>query len=274
MKSKIRIRFSLPFLLCLLPGILAGNGGEMLALTAAVLFHELCHCFTARQLGFVPEQIVLYPFGGSSSIPAAEGTAAEVIVSLAGPLGSLLAFYLCGMLPFSWCKAFASYCEILVAVNLLPLFPLDGGRVLRCFLQKIWPRKGKWISRVLSVALSALWLVFCVAEVITAGRSATLVMAGFLLYANLAERDPYPAFLKRPARIRRAERVQWIKASQNEKMRHVAQRCVGDVYYMILVTDENGVCLKNISERELYENLLISPDGTVGQVIRSSPIHQ
>ncbi|RJQ54136.1 MAG: CBS domain-containing protein [Actinobacteria bacterium] len=125
-------------------GLIAG-----LLLFASVLLHELTHSYVARRNGLPVNSIVLFIFGGASQLteePKEPGV--EFRMAIAGPLMSFflaavfLAATVAGQLlnfgPFFF--GITSYLWIinliLAVFNLVPGFPLDGGRVLRSILWK------------------------------------------------------------------------------------------------------------------------------------------
>jgi len=146
---------------------------------SSVLLHELSHSIVARRLGLPVKDITLFIFGGVSSL-GAEPTDAkqEFKVAIVGPLTSIALGIIAGIIaligllndlddtvPF----AIAEYLFIInIAVgifNMLPGFPLDGGRVLRAAL---WGRSGnmlratRWASQagtVISFGLIAIGVV-------------------------------------------------------------------------------------------------------------------
>jgi Zn-dependent protease len=114
-------------------------------LFVTVLIHELAHSFTARANGLPVHTITLFIFGGVSNLTQEPQTAQiELLVAIAGPLASLVLagiFYLLhaalGSAP-SQVTAILGYLAsvnlILALFNLIPGFPLDGGRVLRALI--------------------------------------------------------------------------------------------------------------------------------------------
>lgn len=109
------------------------------ALFASVVLHELGHALTGRRFGVSTAHITLYPFGG---IAAMQGNMpspkAELLVALAGPLVNFVlaafgvgAALTTGAAPIWW---FALMNLTMGVFNLLPAFPMDGGRVLRAAL--------------------------------------------------------------------------------------------------------------------------------------------
>jgi tetratricopeptide (TPR) repeat protein len=125
------------------------NAAEYLTLFAIVLLHELGHAFACRRVGGRVERIVLWPLGGVAYVnpPARPG---PVLWSIAaGPLVNVLLLPATGALYFlardadlirTWPDAqhfLAAVATInvgLLAFNLLPLYPLDGGKILYALL--------------------------------------------------------------------------------------------------------------------------------------------
>lgn len=117
-------------------------------LFVSVLLHELAHSFMAKARGLPVNGITLFIFGGVSSIPAdAEEAGDEFAIAIVGPATSLVlagAFWLLGGVlaggarepgPLLALVDYLTVINIALAVfNLVPGFPLDGGRVLRAFL--------------------------------------------------------------------------------------------------------------------------------------------
>jgi len=107
-----------------------------------VLIHELAHSTVAIKRGIPVQSITLFIFGGVSNLRADAGRAMdEFLIALVGPLTSIvlggIAWLILQILPdgLGSLRALVTYLAItnviLGAFNLLPGFPLDGGRVLR-----------------------------------------------------------------------------------------------------------------------------------------------
>ena len=122
-----------------------------LGLFLSVFGHELSHALMGRTEGIEIEEIVLHPFGGLARLRTQpESPGAEFRIAVAGPAASfifsLIAFggmVLASTFAFKLGIAFFFFVgagNLLLAVfNLLPGYPLDGGRVLRAI---IWKRSG------------------------------------------------------------------------------------------------------------------------------------
>ncbi|WP_299832177.1 site-2 protease family protein [uncultured Roseobacter sp.] len=124
----------------------------MLCFFVSLLLHELAHSVVARRLGVPIKGITLFLFGGVAELEAEPRSArVEFWVALAGPVMSLalaLGFWslarlsdlVAAAVPVSMVLGYLALINLILALfNLVPAFPLDGGRVLRAYL---WHRKG------------------------------------------------------------------------------------------------------------------------------------
>ena len=116
-------------------------------LFASVLLHELGHSVVALRYKIPVRSITLFLFGGIAQIGAEPPSAiAEFFIAIAGPLVSLalaVFFYaaqplIAGMEPLLGLAKYLAYINMaLVLFNLIPGYPLDGGRVLRAIVWAI-----------------------------------------------------------------------------------------------------------------------------------------
>lgn len=145
-----------------------------------VLLHELGHSLVARRFGLRVVDITLWPLGGMarmSSIP--ESTRIEGLIAIAGPavnfllagLGLLLAIAtrvlergsggdeIVAGTSARLFEGFVVLNLMMGAFNLLPAFPMDGGRLLRAWLG----RKGNWLRATETAVRVGRWLAFALA---------------------------------------------------------------------------------------------------------------
>lgn len=118
-----------------------------LGLFASIVFHELCHSLVARRFNLPMKGITLFVFGGVAEMTEEPPSAkAEFFMAIAGPLASIvlgilflgltsLGRFLAWNRPFVMVINYLGSLNIILALfNLIPAFPLDGGRVLRSIL--------------------------------------------------------------------------------------------------------------------------------------------
>jgi Zn-dependent protease/predicted transcriptional regulator len=128
----------------------------------SIVVHELAHSIVARRHGVVMRGITLFIFGGVAEMADEPPNArAELRVALAGPLTSTMIALIClGLSQLGNALGWPTAIEgvffylglingVLVLFNLIPAFPLDGGRVLRSVLWS-WKKNLTWATFVTS----------------------------------------------------------------------------------------------------------------------------
>jgi len=125
------------------------NVVEYLALFAIVLMHEFGHALACHQVGGNANRIVLWPLGGVAYVDPPARPGATLWSIAAGPLvnvGLLPVFYVLGHASraLGWAQTMPNFHALLRAVwwintrllvfNILPIYPLDGGQILRALL--------------------------------------------------------------------------------------------------------------------------------------------
>lgn len=166
---------------------MAFGAGLVLLLFACIVLHEFGHALAAKWYGIPVKEIVLLPIGGVAFLGrAVREPLQELVIAAAGPLVNVL--LLAGLLPALWLMdqplgvtsgltgneaagpsltyalAWLARANVgLVLFNLIPAFPLDGGRMLRGVLGLLtdWTRATTWATatgRYLAVAMGV-WAV-------------------------------------------------------------------------------------------------------------------
>jgi len=133
-----------------------------LGLFVSIVFHEFCHSLVARQFDLPIKGITLFIFGGVAEMSKEpENAKSEFFMAIAGPVSSVLIAgiffltYTAGKTvnwpePVNGVLVYLGWLNIILAgFNMVPAFPLDGGRVLRSIL---WYAKGdlRWATRISS----------------------------------------------------------------------------------------------------------------------------
>lgn len=196
-----------------------------IGLFASIVLHEMCHALVARRHNLQISGITLFIFGGVAEMedePTTPG--AEFQVAVAGPLCSIGVALLSMILLFTGQQVFwpapvlaifhylAWINFVLVLFNLVPAFPLDGGRVLRSALWKYFnditraTRISSWIGAGFGMVLIALGFLEILGGSLIAGlwwiligffiRQAANASFQQLLIRNVLEGVPVEQFLR------------------------------------------------------------------------------
>jgi len=130
----------------------------------SIVFHELAHSLVARRYGIMIRGITLFIFGGVAEMETEPKNArGEFMMAIAGPLSSLFLGVVFALLSSAGQQlnapaalygilSYLAFFNIIIAVfNMVPAFPLDGGRVLRAAL---WHKSGdiRWATQIASNA--------------------------------------------------------------------------------------------------------------------------
>ncbi|MET3507151.1 M50 family metallopeptidase [Halalkalibacter oceani] len=190
----IKVKINPLFWLVLGIGVATGYFREVLMVFLIVFIHELGHAFAAIAFKWRIYKIELLPFGGVAEVdhggnrPIYE----EAIVVIAGPLQHLwmmLASFACIGLPF-WSAAdhqlFVWHNLMILGFNLIPILPLDGGRLLHLWLTAVLPYQ-KALLRARQLSIGALVLLVLLSAVYFPFHLNLWVVISFLLLANYFE---------------------------------------------------------------------------------------
>ena len=120
------------FLFFLLIIIITGNFNYFIPYFLLLFIHELGHAITGIILGFKLEKIVFYPLGGITifNLPLNTLIIKELFILIMGPIMQIFGYLILkNYYPF-----ITTYHYTLLIFNLLPIYPLDGGRILNLLL--------------------------------------------------------------------------------------------------------------------------------------------
>ena len=170
----------------------AWNVAEYLALFAIVTLHEFGHALACRQVGGRADTIVLWPLGGVAYVDPPQRPGATLWSLAAGPLvnvvlvpvlaGALIAARTAGVAhaapDAAACLRAVAYINLgLLLFNLLPVYPLDGGQILRSLL---WFVLGRARSLTVATSIGFLGVLALVALAVAAGSPWFGILAVFV----------------------------------------------------------------------------------------------
>lgn len=174
----------------------------VLTLFACVIAHEAAHALTARRFGIRTREIELFVFGGVSKLEGSPKTPAQAAqISFAGPLASVALAIVFGFasaiggLSGAAQSALAYLCiinAVLALFNLLPAYPMDGGRLFHALIWS-FTRERERATRIAAAASAMVGLSIAGAGLLLIARGSLLsgmwiaVMAWFIMRSAQAE---------------------------------------------------------------------------------------
>lgn len=180
-----------------LAAAMLGAGSEAAALTIALTFHEAAHLMAAHALGVSIVSLRLTPFGGAMAMENPYGLSPLrlTIVSAAGPAANALLLLTAGalahwqMLSPGFALPLMQTNLLLLAFNLLPALPLDGGRIFYALLSVKLRRERALETGILSGrAVAIMLLLACVAFAVRWHRvNLSFLFAAVFIWASAAD---------------------------------------------------------------------------------------
>ena len=168
---------------------------EYLALFGIVLMHEFGHALACRQTGGQADTIVLWPLGGIAFVKPPPRPGAYLWSIAAGPLVNVVlfpvfTFFAFVLVSLHWKTVHPDFYNFVITVfvmngfllffNLIPVYPLDGGQILRGVLWfKIGPIRSLKVASVVGFAGAILFAIWAISS-----RSIWLGILGFFVFAQ------------------------------------------------------------------------------------------
>jgi stage IV sporulation protein FB len=263
------------FVLVMLASVAAGQFLELAALFIMVLLHELGHLAAALRFGWTVKEVKLLPFGGvveveeAGALPVRE----EMWVALAGPIQNVwlaAAGWLLGQAGWvdgTWADQFVRANLLICLFNLLPILPLDGGKLLQAWISLHVPfhRALVWCATI-SIVFSAAVIVCSIVPLLRGGllELNLLVVGLFLIFSNWMHRRHVPFLFLRflVHRVRRSERhfdsgvlARPIVIGENRPVASVVHLFMKEGYHLVYVM-RKGRIVKVVPEGTIIDGFL------------------
>lgn len=226
------------------------------ALTA--LLHECGHIFCAQRLGYTCEKISLMPYGASATCDT-EGISPldEVKLALSGPaVNAFMAVAVAGLwwffpVTYAYTDTVFAANAVMLVINLLPAYPLDGGRALSCILSLFLKRRtARGIVRGLSFVLAAALIAVFFFLV---GNITLIAFSACLIFSAIEKDVPMSRINFSAVKPRRGKEIKHVMLAENSTFKD-ALRHIDGSKYLIFQFYSDGL-LDEITEDELFDML-------------------
>ena len=158
----LKIKFDYTFYLFLLLIILSGMFKQFSFIFIILFFHEMGHALMGLILKWKLVSITFYPYGGRTLFETYENSSIkeEMLILLSGPFFQIITFLLLNyFFKYDYIK---NYHLTILFFNLLPIYTLDGGRLLNLVLNKFFNYlKSFYITIFISFVTIICLIIFC-----------------------------------------------------------------------------------------------------------------
>jgi stage IV sporulation protein FB len=224
------------------------------------LLHESGHIFCAAKLGYTCKRVALMPYG-AAAVCDIEGITLrdEIVLALAGPAVNA-AICVCVVGLWWFFPVTYAYTDVILyanaamfAVNLLPAYPLDGGRVVCCLLQKVVSRNTvNIVLRVVGIAIAVVVIVLF----FLLGYNLTCLFFGLFLLCSALEKPVQAVKLNfsSKGRLKRGMEIKYVLVDKQLNFKD-ALKLLDERKYLVLRLYSDGQVLKELTQDELYERI-------------------
>lgn len=277
--NKLKIKFHPLFWFFILLLLISNNFLSIFSYLLCVILHEFGHFLTANYLGYKLNKITFLPFG--VSISGKENVfykpSHEILVAISGPIVNLFLLVLCLALFWSfpvlyiylenfYIANFVTFC-----FNFLPVYPLDGGRVLYATLKRKFNIKKSYqiikiIGFVISIILFILFIISAFYKInFTIGLTSIFLVSGLFFEDNSSFYVTNFSFLNKSKKLKQGIETFTLAVNTNTKLYNVLKKLNKFKYNIVNVINEQGKIIKNFTEEELNEIFILnSLDKTIG----------
>lgn len=263
----IRIYLSPVMLIMAVFFVAFGMAYEFACSLTAVVLHEFAHAKAAKRLGYALNEIRIMPYGAALCGSVDMRPRDEVIIAAAGPLLNLVLGLLFAamwwLVPSSYLFT-ETFCKTNVYIgvfNLLPVYPMDGGRMTLAFLTLRLDRKKAYMAvRIISAAIGVAALVLFGISAVYSINICLLSVGGFMILSAFIpdRRARYYALFALAERRKRLERpfeVRRFAVSDSAKLAEMCKALDPDRLMEYDVYDGDMKKMATLSEKLLIQGV-------------------
>ena len=181
-----KIEFHYTYIIMALGLVLTGHFINLIVFTSLIIIHELGHYITSIIFKYKVDKIIIYPYGGVTKLNTIINTniTKDLVVAVSGIIFQTLYFIIIFFLyknniirEYTY-NLFLLYHKSLLIFNLLPIYPLDGAKIVNLILSKYFSFN---IANYISIVISLITVIFFLYSDIYENNYSIILVIGVLM---------------------------------------------------------------------------------------------
>jgi stage IV sporulation protein FB len=244
---------------------------EIMLTYAIAIIHEFSHVCVAKKLGIGINKIEIFPFGVTAQISetVVKKPHKEIIIAITGPISNIILAIIgrvelaYNIFPSELIQFFITINLAMLVMNLLPILPLDGGRIMRAIFTMNFGTVKAYnfsikVTRILSIAAIFTGITILI---FTKFNFSLLIIGVFLLSNTLAERNSSSLIAMRgiiytQSKVDNIMRGNSIVAKNTESARKLLKNFSYNHYSVVSVLDERMNIGGVLTESQIIDGLV------------------
>ena len=254
----IKIKFSPLFIIFTFFLVFFGYFSLYCSYITILLIHEFSHYFMAKSKGYMAQSIHIMPYGLKMSDENVYEKNDEIVIAMIGPIvnivlaliGVTLWWYSPNLYFYLYDFVFSNF--VLGAYNLVPIYPLDGGRVVLALFDKKHKKTVLLVMKIVAIVFALLFFVLFLISFRSSKNISFLMMCLFLL-STVFDRNKKQVNSVVDFKNRSNIEVKTVLVNKRASLSDMIKIMKGNFYYNFIVVDDDYKVIKKVSQNDLIE---------------------
>ena len=181
-----KIEFHYTYIIMAFGLVITGNFVNLIIFTSLIIIHEMGHIIISKILSYKIDKVIIYPYGGFVKLNTRINTKIEndLLVAISGIImqsiyfGIIFFLYRNGIVREYIYSLFLLYHKSMLIFNLLPIYPLDGAKIVNLILSKYFSFN---IANYISIVISLITVIFFLYSDIYENNYSIILVIGVLM---------------------------------------------------------------------------------------------